>query len=128
MISFTAFSQTLKPRVLTIENDTNFCFTIPQSRSIAKYLVKGQYADTLERNYTNLMHLYDQKEANEDSLRAVFQGKIGKLDKYIVVQDEQIDLLGETIEDRDKRIKRGKWQKGTFGVIAAMLTGVLILK
>jgi hypothetical protein len=46
-ISFSTFSQSLTPEVLIKNKDSLFCFTIPQSKKIAKLITKAEYSDSL---------------------------------------------------------------------------------
>lgn len=114
--------------MLSIATDTNFCFTIPQSKVIAKYLVKGQFADSLEKNYEGLVLLNSKQQQVQDSLQLSFETKINKLNEVVYIKDRQIDLLDATLKDRERRIKRAKWQKGALGTISTILTGILIFK
>ena len=68
MWSCWSFSQSLKPKIQSIDNELCFCFTIPQSRVIAEQLQYKAYNDSLiqvlEKN-NNTQQLLISNQRNE---------------------------------------------------------------
>lgn len=127
-MSYTAFSQTLKPKVLQIEADTNFCFTIPQSKVLATYLIKGEYADSLEVIYDQQKSLFQQQQEVQDSIRWQLESKIKNLDLIINHKEQSILILNDEIKFRDKKLKRAKWHKILLGAASIVSSAAIILK
>ena len=127
-MSFTAFSQTLKPTVLTVNLDTNFCFTMPQSKVIAKYIVKGQFADSLEVKYEQEITDYKIRSFKSDGIQQRLESKIFNQDLIINNNEQSILILTEQLNDRDKRLKRAKWHKIILGVASLASSAAIIFK
>ena len=68
MISCSGFSQTLTPIVQELNGDTLFCFTIPQSKELAKYIQAKLGCDSLMTVQTELVELYNQSIEINDSI------------------------------------------------------------
>ena len=128
IMGFTAFSQTLKPTVLTVNLDTNFCFTIPQSKIIAEYIIKGQFADTLESQYNKEVKLHEAKAENDLLIQAKLQQTILHLDTIVGNNEASMLILKNQIELKDKRLKRAKWQKIALGTAWVLTAFAIILK
>ena len=128
IMSFTVFSQTLKPTVLTVKLDTNFCFTIPQSKIIAEYIIKGQFADTLENQYNKEVTLLEAKIENGFQIQEKLQNTILNLDTINGNNEASILILKEQINYKDKKLKRAKWQKIALGSAWVLTAFAIILK
>lgn len=128
MMSYCAFSQGLKPTLTLLQGDTAFCFSILQSKEIAKHLKSGLYKDTvitvLERGNERLfgvVHLKDsiiekQKQENRNL------EMIGSNDK------ENIRLLEGTISMQDKKLNQNKTEKLLLKVGLALATFIAVIK
>lgn len=123
-----AFSQTLKPTVLTVDLDTNFCFTMPQSKLIAQYMIKGQFADSLELKFEQEIRSYQFKENKSEAIQIRLQQKIDNQSIIIGNKEQSIEMLTEQLNDRDKRLKRAKWQKILLGAASLASSVAIILK
>ena len=128
IVSFTASSQTLKPKVLTVNQDTNFCFTIPQSKVIAEYIVKGQFSDTLECQYEKQIQLLEERVDNDFQIKEKLKQKVFNLDTIIDNNDQSILILTDQVNRRDKKLKRSKWQKIALGTALILTSTAIILK
>ncbi len=128
MMSYTAFSQTLKPTILTIKTDTNFCFTIPQSKVIATHLIKAQFADSLELSVKQQKSLFREQLKNGDEIQLALNQKIENLDQIILYKNESIELLRADIKEKDKKIRRAKWQKILLTTVSVLSSAAIILK
>ena len=127
MTSFSCFSQNLKPTVQQIDNDTVFCFTISQSREIAKRIESGLYKDSiasrLEQENTRL-HLIALKK---DTAISSLETKVLNLDSINRNQEVNIELLNTTIRAKDRKIKRSKFQKALLGIGLGVITMIAII-
>lgn len=123
---FTTSSQSLAPQIRIQESDTVFCFTMEQSRSLAKHLVKSVYTDSL-LNETNLeLDHYYQLVFVKDSAINVTDLRIKNQEELIrisdcIIADQNIQLHLANIITR-----RQKWQKWLFAV-GMVLTGALAI-
>ncbi len=52
MINYIAISQSLEPKVIQQNDSTYFCFTVVQSKKLAKLIELGNYNDTLVKKLT----------------------------------------------------------------------------
>ena len=123
-----AFSQTLKPTVLTVNLDTNFCFTIPQSKFIAERLVKAQFADSIELKYEQELADYKLRSFKDDLIQDRLTETILKQELVIKNNEESILILTDRVKHKDKQLKRAKWHKILLGAAAAVSITAIILK
>ncbi len=125
-ISYLSSSQDLRPLII-IQNkvDTLYGFTIPQSKYIAKKIIKGMYCDStvysLNRKISSLgvlNNICDEKiillQQKEDNYKLIIGNK-----------DEEIILLNKDKENAEKKLKRQR----KIGVsIIILLATCLIIK
>lgn len=126
-MSCSAFSQGLKPTVRQIDEDTVFCFTIGQSKEIAKRIESGIYKDSIATRLeaeNSRLHLITQKQ---DSTIQTLETKMANLDTINMNQETGIGLLNETIQTQKQKIKRGKWHKTLLGIGLGILTVLAII-
>jgi len=127
-MSCSVFSQTLKPSLIQIKADTNFCFTIPQTKTIATYLIKGQFADSLEVSFDKEVKLFQKKLETELAIKLDLRQKIENLDQIVLYKDESIGLLQQEIKEKDRKIKRAKLHKILLGAASVISSAAIILK
>ena len=111
MISSCAFSQELKPIVLEVNHDTVFCFTINQSKMLAKRIELGRYCDSLTVKQQKLVKLLESISQTKDSINTGLERKVILLEQIKQNQGENIQLLKATIKKKDKKLKKSKVQK-----------------
>ena len=105
-----------------LNNDTLFCFSLSQSRELAKLLVSGVYADSIAQSLSKenkrLYTVLDNKERqiNNLNLKVTFTNHIVENHK------ENLRSLEGYLEQRDKKLKRVKRQKKWMLVGLAGLT------
>lgn len=128
MWSCTAISQTLEPTVQTIESEKYFCFTIEQSRFIAKQFEYSFYRDSLIKLFEIDITRYGQLTREKDLIIFGLETKINNLNVIQVNDQLHMDELNVIIKKKDKQIKRGKFVKWLLGTGLAVVTGILILK
>lgn len=123
-----AISQDLKPSVQNIEDKKYFCFTIKQSRFIAKRLEKGLFQDSI----INVMKLRSLRwqllTQKKDTIIFKLEDKVENLSLVHQNDGEQIKELNLTIKKQNRRIKRNKFERWFFGGGLLVLTGIIIAK
>lgn len=121
-------SQTLEPIRKTIGNEEYFCFTMEQSRFIAKKFEYSIYQDTLINLFEIDISRYQQLINEKDLIILSLETKIINLNTIQDNDQLHIDELNKTIKKKDKQIKRGKFVKWILGTGLAVASGILILK
>lgn len=124
----TAFSQALSPKVIQQNGDTLFCFSLSQSRAIAKHLIAGQYCDSL-------LVLSEQRVGQLVRLNTIADSSILGLTKKSFNQDlmlrnqgREITELNLRLTQSDKKFKAERWQKYLFLVSTVALGTWLLSK
>ncbi|WP_339625494.1 hypothetical protein [uncultured Winogradskyella sp.] len=122
----TVISQDLKPILQDINSEQYFCFTIEQSRFVAKRLefslFQDSIIDTLKIRNLRWQHLLHKKDT------IIFKLE-DKVENLVLVKENdkvQIQELNLTIRKQNKRIKRGKLERWFFGGGLLILTGIII--
>jgi hypothetical protein len=111
-----------------IGNDTCFCFTIPQSKIIARDLQKGVYNDSiLAQTECELEALREQKLAN-DSAKSILQNKIKNQTQIITNQETALQMVTGDLLVSKKHERNQLWQKRLFAVTAFVCLGFAIIK
>ena len=101
---------------------------MPQSKVIAKYIVKGQFADSLEVKYEQEITDYKIRSFKNDGIQQRLESKIFNQDLIINNNEQSILILTEQLNDRDKRLKRAKWHKIILGVASLASSAAIIFK
>ncbi len=128
MMSFISISQDLTPKIREIDKLPHYCFTIAQSREIAKLLELGKYNDSLVNNLSLNIKRFELVTQKKDSIIS-FQSD--QLENYAMVvnnNDRTILLLEETIKRKEKKIKRSKLHKILLGISLVALGTLIISK
>lgn len=128
MTSYISISQDLTPKVQQTGNEKRYCFTIAQSREIAKLLELGKYNDSLVSSLSLANQRFQLLIQKKDSIIS-FQSD--KLENYAMVQqnnDKTIFLLEERLAQQERKVKRGKLQKILLGVSLVVLGTLVISK
>ena len=127
-LSCMASSQNLTPKVQQQDKDTLFCFTLDQSRSLAKYLEQGRYCDSLlTKSETQIQQLYELQAAN-DSCMAKLNEKTENQQRMLTNQRTEISGLNLKLGQSDKACRKERWQKYLFLVSTVVLGTCLIIK
>jgi hypothetical protein len=128
MSSYTSSSQDLRPQVLTTKLDTSFCFTMPQGKQIARYLIKGQFADSLEIAHQKEVKAFKELHLVQDGIESRLISKVENLESIVKNNEQSIEFLNASIAYRDKKIKRAKWHKILLGAASVASSVAIILK
>lgn len=123
-----ASSQNLTPKVQQQGNDTLFCFTLSQSRNIAKTLEQGRYCDSLllqteqqSRQLSDLLFI-------SDSSLQVSQNKITNQEVMLRNNKTELAMVNLNLQQTEKKYKSERWQKYLFMVATVSLGTWLIVK
>ncbi len=121
-------SQNLKPRIQLGSNDTFLCFSLAQSRLLAKELVKGRYCDSMTTaNEAKIMQLCQLSQAKDSTIHflreqvSVQDCALEKSDQIIRQQDQSITTLSS-------RIKGTRRQRTVLIVCSVLFAVSLALK
>ena len=128
MMSFSASSQNLTPKVQVQNKDTLFCFTIPQSKVIAKHLESSRYSDSVLVQTENEVELLNQLQAVKDSSLLIIKMKIENQQTMLANQDGVIGDMNLKLEQTEKKLKGERWQKRLFAAGFFVMTVLTILK
>lgn len=121
-LSCTAFSQDLTPTVQQLHGDTLFCFSIPQSKEIAKRLQANTYCDSVVSEQEKLVGLFEELKQTEDSINCQLETKILNLEQINQNQGNNIQLLEKTITVKDQKLKKSKAHKILLGIGLGLMT------
>lgn len=127
-MSCSIFSQGLKPIVQQIDSDTFFCFTINQSKEIAKHIASGISKDSIVNRLeleSSKLFLVTQKQDSTIHFLEVMQGNLNTINQN---EKNHIGLLTNTINDQQRTIKRSRFHKVLLGVGMGIMTIIAISK
>jgi hypothetical protein len=127
-MSFTGSSQSLTPKVQAQNKDTVFCFTIPQSKVIAKHLQNSRYCDSVLVQTENEVELLNQLQAVNDSSLLIMKMKTENQQTVILNQESVIGDLHLEVQQTEKKLKSERWQKRLFAVGFFVISIVAIVK
>lgn len=122
------FSQSLSPQVQIINNDTLFCFTIGQSKTIAKHLSNSVYCDSLEIEYITNIDLLREINSTKDITITDQEHKIGNLSSIIDNNSQSINGLLKVIQKKDKKLRRSRSHKKLLTLGLAIAGTIAIIK
>ncbi len=128
MMSCLASSQNLTPKVQIQNKEPLFCFTIPQSKIIAKHLEKGKYCDSVLMQTENEADLLNQIITVNDSSIAVLKTKTDNQQYMIINQDNIIQNLNTDLKQSEKKYRNERWQKRLFAAGTFLFAALAILK
>ncbi|MDO9184453.1 MAG: hypothetical protein Q7W13_00460 [Bacteroidia bacterium] len=128
MMSFSVSSQSLIPKVQVQNKDTLFCFTIPQSKVIAKHLENSKYCDSVLTQTENEVELLNQLQAVNDSSILVLTMKTGNQQHIINNQEGVIQNLNTDLKQSEKKYRNERWQKRLFAAGTFIFAALAILK
>lgn len=128
MTSFISISQNLVPKVQRIKNEKYYCFTIAQSRDIAKLMELGKYNDSLVNSLSKTVKKFQLLTQNKDSIISFQSDKLENYEIMVHNHDRTMLLLEESVKRKEKKIKRGKLHKILLGVSLVALGTLIISK
>lgn len=128
MMGFSGFSQSLIPKVQVQNKDTLFCFTIPQSKVIAKHLENSTYCDSVLIQTENEVELLNQLQTVNDSSILVLKIKTENQQGIISNQHGIIQNLNIDLNRSEKKYRNERWQKRLFAAGTFLFAALTILK
>ena len=128
MWSFMGISQDLKPLVKNIDNQKYFCFTIKQSRFVAKRMEISLFQDSIIDVMKLRSFRWELLTQKKDTIILKLETKVENLSLVHQNDEEQFKELNFTIKKQSKKIKRGKLERWLFGGGLLILTGIIIAK
>lgn len=126
--SCTVSSQNLTPKVQQQGKDTLFCFSISQSRSIAKVLEQGRYCDSLLLQTEQQIKQLSGLLCIGDSSLQASQNKIANQDIVLRNYKTELTIVNLNLQQTEKKYKSERWQKYLFMVATVSLGTWLIVK
>jgi hypothetical protein len=127
-MSYSIFSQGLKPTVQHIDSNIFFCFTINQSKEIGKRIASGISKDSIATRLeieSSRLFLVTQKQ---DITISLLENKIDNLGTINQNQEINIGLLNNTIKGQKQKIKRSRFHKVLLGIGLGVMTAIAISK
>jgi len=122
------FSQGLSPQVQIIENDTLFCFTIGQSKTIARHLTNSAYCDSLEGEYvTNIKRLNEINKVKDTTIIQL-QHKIINLNSIADNNSQSIEKLQDIVKIKDRKLRNSRFHKTLLIIGGGIAGGILLIK
>jgi len=99
-----------------------FCFTIPQSKEIAKRIEANQWCDSMIIAQGEMVELLNQSMGVQDSVAASLQWKMKNLEVINQNQATNMDYLKESLKAKDKKLKKSKVHKVLLGIGLGLMT------
>ena len=121
-ISCSAFSQGLTPTVQVLDGDTVFCFTIPQSKEIAKRIEANQWCDSMMVEQEIMVDLLNHSIEVKDSVAVHLKGKMRNLEVINQNQETNMNYLNESLKLKDEKLKKSKVHKVLLGIGLGLMT------
>lgn len=90
--------------------------------------MKGQFADSLESKYDKEIKDYQVRFSKSEQIQENLELKNYNQSVVISNKDQSIEILTEQLNDRDKRLRNGKWQKILLGAATIVTSVAIILK
>ncbi len=125
LLSLTAYSQVPQ---LNKNGDTTICFSIEQSKFLAKEHYRAEQYYKLD-SICELQLNTKRLEVNMyKKMLGDYESVITNLSSISVLKEEQINILKKTIEDKDKQIKTQKIYKWVAIIAGSTVGGFLTYK
>ncbi len=123
-----SFSQGLSPQVQIIKNDTLFCFTIGQSKTIARHLTNSAYCDSLEGEYVTNIERLNEINKVKDTTIIQLQHKINNLNSIADNNTQSIEKLQDLVEIKDRKLRHSRFHKTLLIIGGGIAGGILLIK
>ena len=117
-------SQILRPRLQIIERDTCFCFSVKQSKILARELESNRYCDSILLRTQRQVDTFNQLLTTSDSCVEVLELKVANQQKMIDNQDAFADSITDDLQKVMKQVHSQRWQKEFF-IMTAIIFGSL---
>lgn len=121
-----AISQDLKPIVQHIDDTKYFCFTVNQSRFVAKRLEFSLFQDSIIDTLKLDSFRWQRLVRKQDTIIFKLEEKVKNLSLVQENDQTHIEELELTIVKKNRKIRRGKLERWFFGGGLLILTGIII--
>jgi hypothetical protein len=111
-----------------LDGDTSFCFTITQSKQIAKKIVSNNYCDSVTIVQDEKIGLLNALTENKDSTITNLKWKIVNLNTMQKNNKTSIGHYEKTIATQKKLLKRSQFHKMLLSVGLGVVTVIAIAK
>jgi hypothetical protein len=105
-----------------LDGDTLFCFTIPQSKVLAKQIQSNTYCDSLIGEQEVLIGLLEKSGITKDNINNQLETKIVNLNTINQNQDSETQLLEKYLEVKEKKLKRSKTHRVLLSIGLGIMT------
>ncbi len=121
------FSQGLTPKIQTFDKDTLFCFSIPQSKLLAEYVLKSEYSDSIILHLERQNKLFDSLLIGRENQAELLNKRIGNLELVSTKREQQIALLKRNLHIERKKLKRHRLITISLGLGVVVLMGITLI-
>ena len=128
--SFTSFSQglNLEPTVSLARGDTLFCWNRSQATLLAKLLEEERYQKVanqqLQQDKLNLL----QGIRTKDNIIVTKEMQVKNLLTMKRISENSISILEQAVDQKQKKLKQGRLQKGVLSIGVGVLAFFAIVK
>jgi len=127
-MSYSIFSQSIKPKVQLIGKDTCYCFTVLQSKIIAADLEKGMYNDSILALTECELEALKEQKLTTDTATTVLQIKIKNQTQIMFNQEHTLQTISNDLQVSKKHERNQRLGKRLFAVTTFIFLGFAILK
>ena len=127
MCNSLSFSQSLKPKIQSIDSIKHFCFTLPQSKIMAKQLQQMKSTDSVMYILKKNNDTYKKLLVFKDEILTKTNVKTANLNQVSIKKGIQIGILKQSLTKEKKKCKRRTLITQVGGVLA-VITGIIIAK
>ncbi len=127
-MNWSVFSQGLKPIVFPIDGESHFCFTLWQSKYIAKTFEKARLQGGIINTLESQKKDFELLQLLKDSTIVALEKKVAN--QSVVIDNKNLAYKAIEIDNRalSKKVKRRGVKNTVFGGALLILAGVLIIK
>src|SRR3954470_7442668 len=125
-MSYSIFSQSIKPKVQLIGKDTCYCFTVLQSKIIAADLEKGMYNDSILALTECELEALKEQKLTTDTATTVLQIKIKNQTQIMFNQEHTLQTISNDLQVSKKHERNQRLGKRLFAVTTFIFLGFAI--
>lgn len=105
-----------------------FCFTIGQSKTIARHLTNSTYCDSLEGEYVTNIERLNEINKVKDTTIIQLQHKIINLNSIADNNSQSISKLQNLVEVKDRKLRHSRFHKTLLIIGGGIVGGILLIK
>jgi hypothetical protein len=127
MMSCSTFSQGLKPIIQRTLSDTLYCFTRPQTLSLAELITAGAYNDSIAQSTEAENNQLLMAIANKDTTISALNVKAKNTETIMENQEKSLIAMRGEIKNKDATIKSERKQKSVIAIVLVVVTVLALL-